>query len=125
MTLPTIDEITRIGTAIGIIVVLIMRKVDAYRTEKQRERVNATSAVAAIKQAETHEEIKEVKAQSEAIHGLVNGGMRLQMEVAAKALRRVADLTNNHEDHEVAVLAETKLAEHVAKQPNADTLKTI
>ncbi len=58
------------------------------------------------------------------IHTLVNSRMGLQLKVAAVALRQVAELTvgqgRNASDVAAAEMAESLLAEHVAKQATVD-----
>lgn len=53
-------------------------------------------------------------------HSLVNSNMGTQLRISAVALRRIADLTNEGEDKNIADAAEALLAEHLAKQAQAD-----
>lgn len=75
--------------------------------------LNEATAKTQIARSETTKKLTD-------IHTLVNSNMSIQLKVSAAALRRVADLTNDHKDVINAELAENALAEHEASQKHID-----
>lgn len=98
MNLPTTSDLTQLGTAIGVIVVLVMRQIDAYKATKQRTRVNDITEIIADKQVQAHDDIKDVKR-------LCNGAMQLKLETIANLSKRLADMTKLREDVVIAEAA--------------------
>ncbi len=68
----------------------------------------------------TSEKLNKLAVVAELTHGLVNNAMTVQMQVAAVALRKVADMTKHPDDQTAADLQDKALNEHLSRQKPAD-----
>src|SRR5271157_2424231 len=59
---------------------------------------------------------RQTQAIAESTHILVNSSMSEQLRIGAAALRRIADITQDSHDVDVAVAAEKKSRDHEKKQ---------
>ncbi len=64
-------------------------------------------------------QLERVEEMGEKNHALLNGGMEIQLQIAATALRRIADTSSHEDDLKAARFAEQRLAEHRAKMAAA------
>ena len=106
---------SELGTVVGLFVVAIMARIDAYKASRQRKEVlDVTKST-----AET----------TDAIHVLSNSNMEAQLRVVWLQAKQIADLMRQsglpsvHAD-EVAREAERAYNEHKAKQAIVDSTKT-
>ena len=118
----TIDQLEKLGTAAGIVIIAVMNRIDAYKAKKQRD-----AALAVAK--DTQQVAKETAETTGAIHVLSNSNMEAQLRVVWLQAKQIADLirqTGNPSAiaDEVAKEAERAYNEHQAKQALVDNVKT-
>ena len=79
-----------------------------------------------VRQTLTHndehinEKLTELAVTTDKVHTLVNSNMGLQLKISASALRRVAELTNDKADIDIATEAERLSKDHESKQATVD-----
>lgn len=97
-------------TAIGLVVERVIDRV-----------ISASRNKYAVRQRERSEaKIDDMSKVADATHTLVNSNMGIALRTGAVALRRVADLTGEAKDKEIADRAEELLRVHEAKQAVVD-----
>lgn len=88
-------------------------KVAAVAVEEVKTTLLASTTAANVK-------MDNLAAVAKDTHTLVNSNMGVQLRLTATALRRIADITKDPADVKASKLADTLLAEHIAKQAIVD-----
>lgn len=105
-------------TVTGLIVVAWMNQRAAEKAARKVEDVKKTLEKTT---ASANKKLDAISKTGEAVHVLVNSSMSAQLKISMIALRRVAELTSNHDDVAAAELAEKLFREHEVKQNVLDT----
>lgn len=105
----TIQAITGLVTAAGVIYVALINKRAATEAARNGAKAVAAAENAAIATEKTHGEMKQV-------HRLVNSHLTEIMQDKKVALRRLANKTNDSEDIAAAEKAEKQFAERMLSE---------
>jgi ribosomal protein L16 Arg81 hydroxylase len=92
----------------------------ALREERAARLADQVAITLAKTTKDADTKLNKIAVVADATHKLVNSAMTVQLQLVASALRRVADLTKDKSDRELADAAEVRLYEHQQKQLAVD-----
>lgn len=108
--------LTTITTSVAAYYMLRLKQqqdASVIEVSKVKTTLETTTAVASTK-------LSAIAVVADATHKLVNSSMSIQLRIASVALRRVADITKDTHDEEIAAEAEAQYAIHEAQQSVVD-----
>ena len=104
--------ITFLGTIVSGVIVVLLAKINkkasdaAAAAQEVKEDLAHVTKTTKDMLGDAALQIKSIKSTGETTHGLVNNAMSKQLQLTARSLRRIAELTKDPKDIEAAQAAE-------------------